>query len=49
MKWVEKVGLVRAIDESLNAICDRVLHNAHLIQLQGPSMRQRKGLKATKH
>jgi DNA replication protein DnaC len=32
-----------------DAICDRVLHNAHLIQLQGPSMRQRKGLKATKH
>ena len=32
-----------------DAICDRVLHNAHLIQLQGPSMRQKKGLKPTKH
>jgi DNA replication protein DnaC len=32
-----------------DAICDRVLHNAHLIQLQGPSMRQKKGLKPAKH
>jgi len=32
-----------------DAICDRVLHNAHFIQLQGPSMRQKKGLKPAKH
>lgn len=32
-----------------DAICDRVLHNAHLVQLHGPSMRQKKGLKPTKH
>jgi len=32
-----------------DAICDRVLHNAHVIQLQGPSMRQKKGLKSAKH
>lgn len=27
-----------------DAICDRVIHNAHLVKLKGPSMRQRKGL-----
>jgi DNA replication protein DnaC len=32
-----------------DAICDRVMHNAHFIQLQGPSMRQKKGLKPAKH
>ena len=32
-----------------DAICDRVLHNAHLVQLQGPSMRKKKGLKPAKH
>lgn len=32
-----------------DAICDRVLHNAHLVDLHGPSMRKKKGLKASKH
>jgi len=32
-----------------DAICDRLMHNAHFIQLQGPSMRQKKGLKPAKH
>jgi DNA replication protein DnaC len=32
-----------------DAICDRVLHNAHLVDLRGPSMRKKKGLKANKH
>ena len=31
-----------------DAICDRVLHNAHLIELHGPSMRMKKGLKPAK-
>jgi DNA replication protein DnaC len=32
-----------------DAICDRVLHNAHLLELHGPSMRKKKGLKTLKH
>jgi DNA replication protein DnaC len=32
-----------------DAICDRVLHNAHLIELHGPSIRMKKGLKQAKH
>ena len=32
-----------------DAICDRVLHNAHLVDLTGQSMRKKKGLKTTKH
>src|SRR5690242_789504 len=28
-----------------DAICDRVLHNAHLVELHGQSMRKKKGLK----
>jgi DNA replication protein DnaC len=32
-----------------DAICDRVLHNAHLVDLAGQSMRKKKGLKTTKH
>jgi DNA replication protein DnaC len=30
-----------------DAICDRVLHNAHLVELHGPSMRKKKGMKTT--
>jgi DNA replication protein DnaC len=32
-----------------DAICDRVLHNAHLVDLRGQSMRKKKGLKTAKH
>jgi DNA replication protein DnaC len=32
-----------------DAICDRVLHNAHLVELHGQSMRKKKGLKTQKH
>ena len=32
-----------------DAICDRVLHNAHLVELSGQSMRKKKGLKTQKH
>jgi DNA replication protein DnaC len=32
-----------------DAICDRVLHNAHLVELHGQSMRKKKGLKTSKH
>ena len=32
-----------------DAICDRVLHNAHLVELHGQSMRKKKGLKTAKH
>ena len=32
-----------------DAICDRVLHNAHLVELHGRSMRKKKGLKTQKH
>ena len=32
-----------------DAICDRVLHNAHLVDLHGQSMRKKKGLKTAKH
>jgi hypothetical protein len=28
-----------------DAICDGVVHNAHVLALRGPSMRQTKGLK----
>ena len=31
-----------------DAICDRLVHNAHLIALQGPSMREKKGHQAVK-
>jgi DNA replication protein DnaC len=27
-----------------DAICDRVIHNAHVIALKGPSIRERKGM-----
>jgi DNA replication protein DnaC len=32
-----------------DAICDRLVHNAHLIELRGPSMRKKKSLDAVKH
>lgn len=32
-----------------DAICDRVLHNAHIVELHGQSMRKKKGLKTQKH
>jgi DNA replication protein DnaC len=28
-----------------DAICDRLVHNAHALSLEGPSIRQRKALK----
>jgi DNA replication protein DnaC len=31
-----------------DAICDRLVHNAHVLALQGPSMREKKGTQATK-
>lgn len=27
-----------------DAICDRLVHNAHVIAIRGPSMRQKKGM-----
>ena len=30
-----------------DAICDRLVHNAHVITLRGPSMRKRKAVTAT--
>jgi len=37
------------IDPTLaDAICDRLVHNAHILVLQGPSMREKKGNQATK-
>ena len=32
-----------------DAICDRVIHNAHLVELRGPSMRKKKTLDPVKH
>jgi DNA replication protein DnaC len=32
-----------------DAICDRLVHNAHVIELRGPSMRKKKGLTPVKH
>ena len=32
-----------------DAICDRLVHNAHVIELRGPSMRKKKGLTPQKH
>ena len=32
-----------------DAICDRVLHNAHIVELHGQSMRKKNGLKTQKH
>jgi len=31
-----------------DAICDRLVHNAHVLALQGPSMREKNGAQATK-
>jgi DNA replication protein DnaC len=41
-KWHETL-----VDPTIaDAICDRVIHNAHVINLKGPSGRKRKGLKS---
>ncbi len=32
-----------------DAICDRLVHNAHLVDLRGPSMRKKRGLTPSKH
>jgi DNA replication protein DnaC len=32
-----------------DAICDRLVHNARLVDLRGPSMRKKKGLTPSKH
>ena len=40
-KWHAALGDPTVAD----AICDRVVHNAHIINLTGPSGRKRKGLK----
>lgn len=43
-KWHEAIS-----DPTLaDAICDRVVHNAHVMALRGPSCRQRKGLNKKK-
>lgn len=31
-----------------DAICDRLVHNAHVLALRGPSMREKKGTDAVK-
>ena len=38
--WHEKLGDPTMAD----AICDRVIHNAHLIAIRGPSIREKKGM-----
>ena len=40
-KWHEMLADPTIAD----AICDRVVHNAHVLALRGPSMRQTKGMK----
>lgn len=43
-KWHEALS-----DPTLaDAICDRVVHNAHVLSLKGPSMRKRNGMKDAK-
>lgn len=42
--WHEAFGDPTIAD----AICDRLVHNAHVLALRGPSMRKKKGLSATK-
>ncbi len=32
-----------------DAICDRLIHNAHVVELRGPSMRKKKSLEPVKH
>jgi DNA replication protein DnaC len=32
-----------------DAICDRLVHNAHVVELRGPSMRKKKSLETVKH
>jgi DNA replication protein DnaC len=41
--WHEALGDPTIAD----AICDRLVHNAHLLSLRGPSMRRKKGLTPT--
>jgi len=38
--WHEALGDPTIAD----AICDRIIHNAHVVSLRGPSMRKRKGV-----
>jgi DNA replication protein DnaC len=38
--WHEKLADPAMAD----AICDRVIHNAHVVALRGPSIREKKGL-----
>lgn len=40
-KWHELLSEPTLAD----AICDRLIHNAHVLALKGPSMRERKGIK----
>ena len=40
--WHEALGDPTIAD----AICDRLVHNAHVLALRGPSMRKKKGLSA---
>lgn len=40
--WHEAFGDPTIAD----AICDRLVHNAHVLALRGPSMRKKKGLSA---
>jgi DNA replication protein DnaC len=32
-----------------DAICDRLVHNAHVVELHGPSMRKKKSIEPVKH
>ncbi len=41
--WHEALGDPTIAD----AICDRLVHNAHALALRGPSMRKKKGLSTT--
>jgi hypothetical protein len=41
MTGIEMGNLVRQFYMRVNAICDRLIHNGHVIQLRGASMRKR--------
>ena len=40
-KWHDHI----ADPTNADAICDRLVHNAHVLGLRGPSMRRQKGMK----
>ena len=43
--WHEKLADPTMAD----AICDRLIHNAHILAIKGPSIREKKGMSPTQH